>query len=67
MKQLLRNMYVKNKRVILRCDFNVPIKNGNVLDETKIIKSLKTINYLLNTYTQACHHCRADQKRVHLQ
>lgn len=48
MKQLLRNMYVKNKRVILRCDFNVPIKNGNVLDETKIIKSLKTINYLLS-------------------
>lgn len=47
MKQLLKNMYVKNKRVILRCDFNVPIKNGNVLDETKIIKSLKTINYLL--------------------
>ncbi|MDE5539995.1 MAG: phosphoglycerate kinase [Bacilli bacterium] len=48
MKQRLKNMYVKNKRVILRCDFNVPIKNGNVLDETKIIKSLKTINYLLN-------------------
>lgn len=47
MKQTLKNMYVKNKRVILRCDFNVPIKNGNVLDETKIIKSLETINYLL--------------------
>ena len=48
MKQRLKNMYVKNKRVILRCDFNVPIKNGNVLDETKIIKSLETINYLIN-------------------
>lgn len=47
MKQRLQNMYIKNKRVILRCDFNVPIKNGNVLDETKIIKSLDTINYLL--------------------
>ena len=41
-------MYIKNKRVILRCDFNVPISNGNVLDETKIIKSLETINYLIN-------------------
>lgn len=47
MKQLLRNTYVKDKRVLLRCDFNVPIKNGNVVDETKIIKSLDTINYLL--------------------
>lgn len=48
MKQRLRNMYVKNKTVILRCDLNVPIKNGNILDETKIIKSLETINYLIN-------------------
>lgn len=47
MKQTLGNMYVKNKRIILRCDFNVPIVNGNVLDETKLLKSLKTINYLL--------------------
>ena len=47
MKQLLSNMYVKNKKVIVRCDFNVPIKNGNVIDETKIIKSLETINYLI--------------------
>lgn len=48
MKQLLRNMHIQNKRVLLRCDLNVPIKNGNVLDETKIIKSLETINYLIN-------------------
>lgn len=48
MKQLLRKMYVDNMRVILRCDFNVPIINGNITDETKIIKSLETINYLLN-------------------
>ncbi|MCM1053078.1 MAG: phosphoglycerate kinase [Ruminococcus sp.] len=47
MKQLLKNTYLKEKRVILRCDFNVPIKNGNVLDETKIIKSLETINHLI--------------------
>lgn len=48
MKQLLRNMYIDKKRILLRCDFNVPIKNGNVLDETKIIKSLETINYILS-------------------
>lgn len=48
MKQLLRNMYVDNKRVLLRCDFNVPIMNGNITDETKIKGSLETINYLLS-------------------
>ncbi len=48
MKKLLKNMYINNLRVILRCDFNVPITNGNITDETKIIKSLETINYLLN-------------------
>lgn len=47
MKQLLKNMYVNNKRILLRCDLNVPIRDGNVLDETKIIKSLETINYLI--------------------
>ena len=48
MKQLLRNMYIDNKRVLLRCDLNVPIIGGNITDETKIIKSLETINYLLS-------------------
>lgn len=48
MKQFIKNMYIKNKTVILRCDLNVPMKNGNILDETKIIKSLETINYLIN-------------------
>lgn len=47
MKQLLKNMYVNNLRVILRCDFNVPITAGNITDESKIVKSLETINYLL--------------------
>jgi len=38
---------IKNKRVILRSDLNVTIKNGEIIDDTKIIKSLDTINYLL--------------------
>ena len=39
---------ITNKKVILRCDLNVPIKDGKVLDDTKIKKSIKTISYLLN-------------------
>ena len=48
MKKLLKNTYVDNMRVILRCDFNVPMIEGNITDESKIIKSLETINYLLS-------------------
>ena len=38
---------IKNKNVILRCDFNVPVKDGVITDDSKILKCLKTINYLL--------------------
>ena len=39
---------IRGKKVILRCDFNVPIENNTILDDTRIVKSLKTIEYLLN-------------------
>lgn len=38
---------IRGKKVILRCDLNVPIENGIVTDDTRIIKSLNTISYLL--------------------
>lgn len=38
---------IENKKVIVRVDYNVPVDNGKVLDDSKIQKSLKTINYLL--------------------
>ncbi len=39
---------LQNKSVILRCDFNVPVKDGNISDYSKITKSLDTIKYLLD-------------------
>lgn len=47
MFKTLRNTDIKNKRVVLRCDLNVPIKDGFILDDSKIKVSLETINYLI--------------------
>ena len=43
----IKNIDITNKKVIIRCDFNVPIKNGIILDDSRIKKSIKTINYAL--------------------
>ena len=44
----IESLNLSNKKVIMRCDFNVTIKDGKILDDTKIVKTLKTINYLLD-------------------
>ncbi len=47
MKKTIRDFDINNKKVIIRCDFNVPIKNGIILDDNRIKESLKTIKYAL--------------------
>ena len=44
----IRDMNVVNKRVILRLDLNVPLKDGQIVDDFRIKASLETINYLIN-------------------
>ncbi len=49
MKRFVLATYpIKNKTVLLRVDYNVPIKNGMILDNNKIVASLPTIKFLLN-------------------
>lgn len=44
----IKDYDLNGKRVIIRCDFNVPMKDNIIIDDTRILASLKTINYAID-------------------
>ena len=48
MIKLLSDMDLDNKKVIVRVDYNVPVKDGSILDDNRITSSFETIDYLLD-------------------
>ena len=47
-KMSVKDVDVKGKRCLVRCDFNVPMKDGVITDENRIQGALPTIKYLMD-------------------
>lgn len=58
-KKTVRDINVEGKRVLVRCDFNVPqAEDGTITDNRRIVSALETINYLLDHHAKVilCSH-----------
>ena len=47
-KKTIEDISVTGKKVLARCDFNVPVKDGKITDDKRIVGAMKTIQYLVD-------------------
>lgn len=64
-KKTIEDIEVKGKRVLVRCDFNVPLKDGVITDENRLVGALPTIKYLIENGAKVilCSHLGKDASK----
>ncbi|WP_244833792.1 phosphoglycerate kinase [Clostridium sp. BJN0001] len=57
-KKTIEDIEVSGKKVLVRCDFNVPLKDGKITDENRLVGAMPTIKYLVehNAKVILCSH-----------
>lgn len=64
-KKTIEDIEVKGKKVLVRCDFNVPLKDGTITDENRLNGALPTIKYLIKNGAKVilCSHLGKDASK----
>lgn len=64
-KKTIEDIDVNGKKVLVRCDFNVPLKDGAITDENRLVGALPTIKYLVahNAKVILCSHLGKDASK----
>jgi len=64
-KKTIEDIQVKSKKVLVRCDFNVPLKDGVITDENRLNGALPTIKYLIENGAKVilCSHLGKDASK----
>jgi len=62
----LSDFDLKGKKVFIRVDFNVPMENGKITDDTRIVETLPTINYVVHSFGKVilCSHLGRPKGRI---